>query len=161
MGLKVGTHQFDFQLDKTFFNEFEASPIADGSVNVQVELDKRSDMLLLHFNIEGKVATQCDRCLADINLPFTGEHDLIVKYLPEEGNTAPELVFIDREATELDISTFVYEFVCLSFPMIKTYDCEEDDPVPCNDDLLDILDGDSDDDNTPENPIWDALKDLK
>lgn len=161
MGLKVGSHQFDFQLDKSFFDEFEASPIADGSVNVRVDLDKRADMIVLNFAVDGKMAAQCDRCLAEIKLPFEGTHDLIVKYVPEEGNTEPELVFLDREATELDISTFVYEFVCLSIPLIKVYPCEEEDPAPCNDDLLTILDGDSDDDESPENPIWDALKDLK
>jgi len=159
-GLKVGNHEFEFLLDQSFFKKFEASPIDSGSVAVQVFLDKRPDMLVLSFTIKGKIAAECDRCLAEIDLPISGNHDLIVKFQPEEAEPVPELVFMDREATELDISSYIYEFVCLSVPIIKTYDCADEDPIPCNEDLLDILDGDEEEPSS-DNPIWDALKDLK
>lgn len=160
-GLKVGTHQFDFQLDKSFFDEYEAAPVKAGNVQVSVELDKRADMMVFRFEVKGTIATQCDRCLADIDLPIEGTHDLIVKYLPAEGNPEPELIYIDRAATQLKLANHLYEFTCLTIPMIKVYDCQVDDPIPCNEELLDILDGEAGTDSVPDNPIWDVLKDLK
>lgn len=163
-GISEGIHEFDYQIDNDFFTHFEASPISKGSIEIHLILDKQPDMIVLNFDLSGKVATQCDRCLADIMLPIAGNHDLIVKYLPQRGEEAAELVYIESESTHLHVATFAYEFICLSIPMSKTYDCEEDDPLPCNEELLNILDTEkSDDDSEDEggNPIWDALKDLK
>ena len=163
-GLKAGIHQFDFQIDETFFQNFENSPISAGKVQLSLEFDKRSDMIILRFNLKGRTPTACDRCMADINLPFEGNYTLIVKYEDESDDTESDLVYINREETILDVSKFAYEYICLSIPLIKVYNCDEETELPCNTTILDRLNqqfSEDDDKEPPTNPIWDALKDLK
>ena len=163
-GLKVGIHQFDYQIDETFFQHFENSPIHTGKVQLSLEFDKRSDMIILGFDLKGKTPMACDRCTADINLPFEGNYTLIVKYEDESDDTESDLVYIHREETILDVSKFAYEYICLSIPLIKVYDCDLEEELPCNTSILDRLNqpfSEDNDDEPPNNPIWDALKDLK
>ena len=62
-GLKEGKHLFDFSADQRFFAGFEESEIEKGSINIQVELEKRTTYLRLKFMIKGEVELICDRCL--------------------------------------------------------------------------------------------------
>ena len=47
--LEPGVHVYDFLLDQSFFENFEASPIGASALNVKVILDKRESMLLWAF----------------------------------------------------------------------------------------------------------------
>jgi uncharacterized metal-binding protein YceD (DUF177 family) len=73
------------------------------------------------------------------------------------------VVFISREAPELNVAKFIYEFVVLSLPITNTYDCESENPRPCNMEVLDFLNkiNENDDDDVSGDSVWDALKDLK
>ncbi len=163
-GLKIGIHPFDFQIDETFFQHFEASPIKQANLLVKVELDKSSDMILAVFSITGTVPATCDRCTSAINLPLEGDYKLILKYDTEEqGDDQADLVYIGREDSFWDVSVYIYEYCCIAFPLIKVYDCEKEEVLPCNEDILKLLNGNNNDpdEEPPTNPIWDALKDLK
>jgi uncharacterized protein len=157
-GLRDGTHQFDFQLDRSFFAHFEDSPVADGSIRLQLIFDNRPDMKVLLFDFEGTVRSNCDRCLAPIDLPVEGKAQLILK-MKQEGEDElddPDVVYISADDQKIDIAPHVYEFVCLALPMIKVYDCEEDDPVPCDEQMLDYLE--QSEETEQSNPIWEDLK---
>ena len=52
-GLKIGKHQFDFEIDNSFFDAFEYSLLKKGNLKAEVELDKQETMLILHFHIQG------------------------------------------------------------------------------------------------------------
>lgn len=157
-GLKFGIHKYTYQLDRAFFRHFEDSPIEDGKVDVTLQLDKRSDMLLLDFTFSGYSHAECDRCTANIHLPLSGSRQLVVKYGDAEGEEEDEVVFISREASALKIATYVYEFVILALPITNTYDCENDPNPPCNRDVLKYLNNGTDEGTS--NPVWDALKGL-
>ena len=60
-GLKLGTHDFDFELDDRFFNAFEYSLIKSGSLKVNLELEKQETMLILRFKVTGTVNLDCDK----------------------------------------------------------------------------------------------------
>lgn len=167
-GLGLGIHEYDFHIDRSFFEHFEEAPIQECDIDLTLVLDKRLDMYILDFDFDGVVDTHCDRCLAEIGLPLYGEAQLVVKFssaeeMPEE---EAELVYINPEATPtLDVSRYVYEFICLSMPIIKAYDCEDDDPRPCDDTMLAYLEQkespkDDEDDEPGANPLWDELKKL-
>lgn len=158
-GLKEGTHLFEFPIDSAFFKHFEDSPIEEGTIQVKLSFDKRSDMLILDFDLEGTVRTECDRCLATINLPIQDQQQLIIKYALEEKEEA-EVVYLLREASELNVAKYIYEYICLSMPMIKVYDCENEDPSVCNEEVFDYLDQENDSDDS-NNSIWDKLKEIK
>ena len=161
-GLNFGSHQFDFQIDASFFQHFENSPIAAGNIEMSMDLDKQPEMMVLQFDFSGTVATACDRCLAAINLPIQGNYPLIVKYGGIEKEDEAELIYINRDDSILDVSKYVYEFICLSLPLIKVYDCDEEDPIPCDEAMLDRMDQAEEEasSGTGNNPFGDALKDL-
>jgi len=164
-GLKNGFHQFDFQVDKSFFDRFESSLIQDGDFDLIVFMDKRTDMLDLKFVFKGFAKTDCDRCLAPIRLPTEGENRLIVKFGEEQPEEKAEVFYLPIGETEFSVAPFVYEFISLALPMIKRYDCEKENPRPCDLGLLAKLsavsssDGPTQVGDSDDSP-WDVLKNL-
>ena len=158
-GLKSGIHHFKFEVDSAFFAKFEDSPVQEGKVLFELELDKRPDMMLLDFTLEGFIKAECDRCTATIDLPIEDERQLIVKFDEEEIEAEDEVIFLQREAPEFNVATYLYEFVVLALPITNIYDCENDPEPPCNFEVLKHLNPDSEAGKTDS--IWDSLKDLK
>jgi uncharacterized protein len=161
-GLKNGIHTYQYVLDGSFFQHFEDSPISECEIEVGLELDKRSDMMVFHVDLVGWMSTSCDRCSAPIQMPIEDAHDLFVKYSEEKEEDDDEVIFIPRDAPSFNVAKYLYEFSVLSMPMTNVYDCENDDPRPCNMDVLKYLETKhEDDDDADQNSVWDALKDLK
>lgn len=160
-GLRDGQHRFDFEIDSSFFAAFDESPIEQGQLKVHLDFDKRPGMFVLEFTIEGTVETPCDRCLEKIQLPVTGEHRLLVKFSNEERPDEAEVIYVSPELEKLNVARYVYEFIVLSMPMIKVYDCENDENAVCNEEMLSYLDEEaaSGSETIAEaNPIWDELR---
>lgn len=157
MGLKTGIHRFKFEIDSAFFSHFEESPVQEGSILFDLQLDRRSDMLIFDFELKGSVKAECDRCTAMIDLPLEDEWQLIVKFGEAEGEEEEdEVVFISREASEFNVAKYLYEFTVLSLPITNTYDCENDPNPPCNFEVLKFLKNEADE-QKPDT-VWDALK---
>lgn len=131
-----------------------------------VEFDKRPNLYVLQFVFEGTVRTTCDRCLADIDLPVTGDHQLMVKLEEErtdKDEDDPDVVFVQPDLQKLELASYIYEFLHLAIPMIKVYDCEEEAEPSCDFDMLDRLDDqyeEAAEDEPADNPIWSELKKL-
>lgn len=173
IGLKLGETSFDFEIGDKFFTYFEGSEPTEGS-NIQVEmvLDKRPNMMVLDFYVEGTIKATCDRCLNDINQELLDEFTVYVKFSHETGEMEDEddVVFIPANETHLDVSQLVYEFVTLSIPFQKGCRTEEVGGPKCNKEILAKLgsfnDGKADDksDDSNDEDIdqrWSALKKLK
>ena len=159
-GLGQGVHQFEFQIDHNFFQHFEQSPVQDGNIELKFTFDKRSDMFVLQFDFEGTVKTDCDRCLEAIDLPIKDHQQLLVKLSTEEQKEDADIVYVSPEISQLNVAKYAYEFICLSLPLIKVYDCENDENRACNPEMLNYLNNENKED-TPENeqnPIWEELK---
>lgn len=162
-GLKVGSHHFKYALDQEFFRHFEGSPIEEANIEVEVLLDKRSDMMVFDFSVAGTVKAECDRCTATIDLPVEDEQQLIVKFgEPDpEDDEDDEVVFIPREAPEFNLARYLYEFSVMALPITNTYDCDSAPNPPCNFEVLNYLKQTNEDAPSTADPTWDALQDLK
>ncbi len=161
-GLGNNLHQFEFQIDSSFFSCFEDSIIQDGSFKIHLELDKRTDVLEFIFHIEGSYKTDCDRCLAAINLPVIGKHSILGKYSELENEEA-EVIYVHPQAHEINVSKYIYEFVSLSIPLIQSYDCQAEKEPPCDPSMLEYLEDEIEEEENEipsNNPFIDALKDL-
>ncbi len=159
-GLKNGMHQFDFQVGKAFFAQFENSQIADGNFDIKLYFDKRPDMYVMTFSFEGHIKTACDRCLVDIKLPVKGDDQLMVKFADQPSEDA-EIKKKKKGLNELNVAKYVYEFITLAVPILKVYDCENDENPVCDQEMLDHLDKSQDqEEEKTSNPIWDSLKDF-
>lgn len=160
MGIIDGAHQFEFKIDKAFFSQFENPIVEDGLFQVKVDLIKQPDAMFLTFHIDGTVKADCDRCLAGIDLPVKGKYDLVAKYA-ETASETDEVIYIVPDQQELELHKSIYDFIGLSIPLVKTYDCEDEDPRVCDDAMLEKIRGTETAPEEPKgNPLWDALKDF-
>jgi len=160
-GLESGQHTFHFEVSDDFFKQFERALVEKGTFQVTVDLDKQSSMIVCDFEISGTLDTTCDRCLENIQMPVFNEIQLLFKYAEEEMEE-DEIVYIPRGLNMLNLGKYIYEMISLSIPMVKQYDCENDEEAPCNEEVLKRLSGSTDstlDDDG--NPIWDILKGIK
>lgn len=162
-GLKIGIHEYNFSIGDKFFSHFEDSPIQQGTFEVKFLIDIREDMLVLTFDFEGSIKTDCDRCLAGIDLPIEGNEDLIIKYA-EESDDEIDIVYIERGAAELNVATYIYEYICLAMPVTNIYNCEDEPENVCDLKMLDYLENKTTEEseeikeNESSNSPWDELK---
>lgn len=158
-GLGDGIHEYQFKIDKSFFDEFEHSPIKEGAFDVNFVFDKRPEMFDLHFEFEGTAKAACDRCLANVDLPVEGENRLLVKFGEEDSNDA-DVVFVSREISSLNVAKYIYEYICLAMPLINVFDCQSLENPPCDEKMLDYLENkESEEDNDGDtSSVWDDLK---
>ncbi len=158
-GLGNGIHPFHFSIGGEFLEQFEDSPVRQGNIELDLTFDKRTDMFVFTFDFEGTVKTECDRCLAPIDLPISGQERLIVKFSLEEEEEEADVIYVNPEIPKINVAQFIYEFIVLAIPIIKVYNCEEDEQPACNQEMLDYLE--SEESSEPEdtaNPIWEELK---
>jgi uncharacterized protein len=162
-GMRQEHYEFDFQIDKSFFSCFEDAVVADGDISVHLDLDNHPGFFELNFDFEGTVKTECDRCLAEIDLPVEGVAKLIVKYSEEEQEDNDEIVFIHPDTASFNVAPYVYEFISLALPFTRTYDCENDEEPPCDYELLGKISGSNDfapGQNDEDSSLGSQLKDI-
>jgi uncharacterized metal-binding protein YceD (DUF177 family) len=161
-GMKIGFHNYTFQLDKSFFSEFENSMFQDGNLSAELNVEKKSDHLVVDLTFSGTVDTECNRCTDDIAYPIEEQYDLLIKYdeVPREED---EIIYLSPESPEFNCAKILYDLVTLSVPIQRT--CDEVDNKSCNAEILDRLyNQDLTEDNQAEeedNPFSEALKNLK
>jgi uncharacterized metal-binding protein YceD (DUF177 family) len=83
VGMKLGIHQFEYQIDGQFFKHFEESLISDCKVNVKVEFEKKETLFILNFFIDGAVGVACDTCLEPFDKEIFGDYQCLVKFSEE------------------------------------------------------------------------------
>lgn len=170
MGLKEGKHEFQFNIDKDFFQVFEASPISEGDVLIKLIFEKNSSFFELHFEVDGTVNTECDRCAEDFALEIFADYDFFVKFRDEEKTlkeSEAEVIWINRNDTHLDFGQLIYEMIVLSIPMSRN--CGEPGPQnpKCVLKDLSVLSSlvndkeEKEEQNDKVDPRWEALKKLK
>lgn len=164
-GLKLGKHQFDFEITDAFFDEFEYSLVKKGNLNCIVELEKQETLMILNFQIDGLVNRSCDRCLSQFPETVDLQERQIVKFAdeakPEDADN--EIMVLSRQDFEIDLSGLIYEFINLAMPMISV--CKDEGSTPfCDQEMLDKLKKFSiseEEENTDTDPRWNVLKNIK
>jgi uncharacterized protein len=165
-GLKIGKHQFDFEIDNSFFDAFEYSLVKKGNLKAVVELDKQETMLILQFQIDGTIELDCDKCLSFFNAPISISERQIVKFAEDDLESDDlEIIILNKRESEIDVSGMIYEFITVSVPYIKV--CEENgDGAQCDQEMIARLESLSianreEEEKTNDDPRWAALKKLK
>lgn len=122
VALKTGTHDFNYEIDRSFFEVFENCPIEEGNAKVQLKLDKSENMLVLNFSIDGEIKKNCDLCLSPLMVPVSGKFRQLIKFSDEEIESSDdEIVFLPTSAYEIDVQPFIYEFMVLLDPVKATH----------------------------------------
>ncbi len=167
--LPFGTHAVECHVDESFFNNEEQNEVRRASVDVTVNVTRKSENTYhLEISCHGTLTTACDRCLDDLDLPVDVEYPLNVEQMGTElDDSSDELLIVPSDWRELDTAPIVRDTILLSIPMTHCHDNIDD----CNHDMLQVLDRhrveavpDIDDDNDSEtngtDPRWEALKKL-
>ncbi len=136
VGLKHGVHYFNYEVDDTFFQQFEGGLIEKGKVFVDLMLDKRERVMSLTFDISGQVHVECHRCLAPLNMPIHGHFKVYVKAGRDEALEDDDVIVIGTEETHLDLGQHMHEFIQLSVPMLHVCDDLPESKRPCNWEVL-------------------------
>lgn len=133
-GLAQGRTSFCLRADGEFFNGFENSEILEADVQVDVTVEKSGRYIGVDCGMLGDVTVECDRCLAELVLPVDTQVKLSVKFGQEASDDAVvselgrEILFLPETDTDLDLSQVVYDYICLSLPMLRVHPEGECDP---------------------------------
>ncbi len=160
-GLGDGEHDFSFELDQQFFTLFDHPEVENGLVKATVILEKKPGILALHFSLQGEVEVICDRCLTPFMAPVDSVQDIYVKTGDEFRELEDNVIMINEDDHEIDVSQYLYEYVVLSLPMQKIHPSDAGGLPGCDPDMLDRLDEFAvrrSEDEQETDPRWDALK---
>ncbi len=152
-----GLHTYHWVLDGQFFKHFEGSPIENCQFEIEALFDKQDDLTRLELKIKGTYRSSCDRCLADIDIPVEKTHPLYIKTgtgISED----PDLIMLAPETTELKMADILYDYVCLSRPLMQVMDCGNTSNPPCNQEILSRIQ--HEEGLHSDTSVWESLKNL-
>ena len=165
VGLKLGKHHFEYQIDNAFFEIFEYHEFQNSDVKVSVVFEKKSNMLELSFKHKGTVNVPCDLTGEDFDLPIKGKMKLIVRFGEVFNDDNEELLILPFGEFEINIAQYIYEMIALSVPQKRIHPGVKDGSLKT--DALDKLNElqvkeVEKTENKEENidPRWDKLKQL-
>ena len=168
VGLKPGIHHFNYSISDKFFISFQEQDFRNCNANVKLTLDKQSSFMLLTFEIGGKLEVTCDRCNSNLPLELWDEFKITAKMVEEpelmnEQEDDPDVFYIGRGESHLNVEEWIYEFINLCLPMQKTCEFEKMDGPFCNKAAREMLNKlEKENPPTPEkNPIWKGLDQFK
>ncbi|CAM1349265.1 hypothetical protein CSC81_04730 [Tenacibaculum discolor] len=163
VGLKEGSHLFEYQIDKTFFEAFQFDEFNNANVKADITLVKKSTLLELSFDISGTVNVPCDITNELFDLPINGNLNLVVKFGPEFNDEHDEILILPHEAYQVNVSQYIYELIVLSVPSKRIHPDVVDGTMQ-SDALRKLEELRINEEKTVEeestDPRWDKLKDL-
>lgn len=159
-GLPVGTHEFEFDLNGTFFEQFEDSEITKADLHVVIVLLKQNHVMQMEFEINGTVNLSCDRCLTTYDFPVEAAEKLVLRTGDPDDST-DEILVVNENAGQADVSHYLYEYIMLALPS-RRVPCEIDADAECDEETLKKLNENSANEEENEtNPMWEKLNKLK
>jgi uncharacterized metal-binding protein YceD (DUF177 family) len=165
VGLKPGVHEFQYGVNDRFFEEYGEQDFQKTEANVKLLLEKNNGFMILRFEIGGKAEVTCDRCNNELPFQLFEEFTMTVKMTDEpevmnEQEEDPDVFYISRGESHLDVKDWIYEFVNLSIPMQKTCEFESMDGPYCNPAARELLNNMRPEEKK-ENSIWKGLEKFK
>ena len=164
-GLTTGKHNFEFEIDKSFFDCYEHSIVKNGNLKVEVELGKQETILILNIHIAGDIELTCDVCLSEFMAPVEVNERMLIKFSEDDWtNETEEVILLSKTDYEVNIADLLYEYINLAVPYyIK---CEtQGKNISCDPEMLaKFLPEDTDEEQTEQetiDPRWEALKNIK
>jgi uncharacterized metal-binding protein YceD (DUF177 family) len=160
-GLKLGSHRFDFKIEDSFFEDYDLEKLNNVDVSIAVHLEKKANMLVLKFELEGQIALICDRCTDQFIQKINHDFDLIVRFsdIVDESDNE-ELLILSHNDHTVSLDDYFHEFVLLSLPTKRVHSDIED----CNQEIINKIKEmgfDSSEQEEEIDPRWEDLKKIK
>ncbi|MEO9571401.1 MAG: DUF177 domain-containing protein [Polaribacter sp.] len=116
VGLKEGTHLFDYEIDNKFFDAFNYDEFKSSSIKVLLNFIKKSTLFELTFTANGYVEVPCDLTNELYKQDVHAVLPLVVNFGQEFNDENEEILILPHEAYEFNVSQFIYEMIVLSVP---------------------------------------------
>lgn len=164
VGLKLGKHQFEYDIDNEFFEHFEYDDLNSSNVKIDLLLEKKTTMMELTFKASGSVNVNCDITNEPYDQPIDGSLFLVIKFGDEFNDENEDLLILPHGEYEVNIQQYIYELIVLSIPLKRVHPGVEDGTL--DSEVLDKLEELSINNNENKNdedeidPRWDKLKNL-
>ena len=126
IGLKVGEHHFDYQIDNTFFHNFEYDEFNSVGVKIDLRLEKKTTFLELYFSASGAVNVNCDITNEPYNQAINDQFKLVVKYGDEYDDENEEILIVPHGEYEINVAQYIYELIVLAVPIKRIHPGIED-----------------------------------
>ncbi|WMI69089.1 DUF177 domain-containing protein [Mangrovimonas sp. YM274] len=121
VGLKVGKHHFDYQIDNKFFEHFEYEEFNDVNIDTHLDFEKKSTLMELHFSVEGTVNVNCDVTNEPFDQDIKGHFDLVVKFGEDYNDEYEDILILPHGEYELNVAQYIYELIILSVPAKRVH----------------------------------------
>ncbi|WP_207496698.1 YceD family protein [Aridibaculum aurantiacum] len=166
VGLKPGDHEFSYEITDKFFEPYQEQDFANCKAQVKLKLEKNNGFMMLKFDVDGKVEVICDRCGNTLPIQLWDEFNLVVKMVDEpemmnEREEDPDVYYISKTESHLDVAEWIYEFINLSIPMQKMCKDDEIGGPQCNTEVLEKLKKMEEDAKLSSNSLWKGLDQFK
>ena len=122
VGLKLGVHHFDFQIEDSFFKDFEFSEVTSGCFQVQVVVEKKSSMMEVTINMKGVTPVICDKCAEEFSLDVSGSDHWVIKWGDKTEDSDDDVWIFGPKEHFIDIRQRMYELVHLSLPVKRLHE---------------------------------------
>ena len=168
VGLKQGEHDFQFNIDNTFFEHFEYDDFNSIAIELDIKLIKKSTLLEFYFDAKGLVNVNCDLTNEPYDQPLEATYKLVVKFGQEYNDEIDDILIIPHGEYEVNIAQYIYELIVLAMPAKRVHPGVEDGTLES--DILDKLEelriknNEAESDEEPQekeiDPRWEKLKDF-
>lgn len=164
IGLKVGVHHFDYQIDNTFFQDFEYDEFNAVNVLIDLKFEKKTTLLELYFSAKGTVNVNCDITNEPYDQAINDQFKLVVKFGHEYNDDNEDILIIPHGEYEINVAQYIYELIILAVPIKRVHPGVEDGTLQS--DILSKLEelspGEDNETKSPEDidPRWNNLKKL-
>lgn len=156
-----GTYEKLFEIDDDFFDFFDYDEIRSHNLQVNIEYEIKSSLILAKMKISGFVEIQCDICGEFYNQKIENEIELVFKKVddvPSE-DTFDELIYYSPEDETIDLKKIIFDYIVLSIPLKKEHPRDENGKRTCNTEITKYLKFDLDKNNNFENLAnWEEIK---
>lgn len=161
-GLKLGKHNFVYEIDDAFFESFDYQEFNGASVNISAVLEKMSTMMELEMKATGTINVDCDLTGESYDQPIDSDLKLVVKFGEEYNDEDDEILIIPHGEHQFNIAQYIYEMLVLAVPQKRVHPGVEDGTLQS--DILDKLEElqpkEQKEPSEKTDPRWDDLKKL-
>ena len=156
-GLKLGHHNFDFDISETFFNDYDYCDFSHAEINIDVALTKKTTIMELNIVARGNVRIKCDLTNEPYDQPIDNNIDLVVKFGNEFNNENDEILIIPHGEHKVNLAQYIYELTVLSVPAKRIHPGVIDGSLKSE--ILNILEDLKPKENKKTaDPRWEKLK---
>jgi uncharacterized protein len=135
-GLKEGSHDFDYHIGSSFFENFENSLVDEASIDVRIILVKRNSFMSLKMTLKGFVRQTCDLCLELYDQPVHQKAELFIKFGEDQLDGGDEVIWLHPDDYQINVAQIIYEYICLSIPLKHVHPSDKDGKSGCNPEML-------------------------